>query len=324
MCLCVFPPNSASLYVKLIKTVLTSEMTCAPNGLFCGLVASLISTYKWIIKETYDETKTEHCTVCMARNVVILAHNEIPGNLTLINMQDFFEVHVEADQRVLPHLCPKLYQMIFSGINGVLKSFKYIDCTPVLAYRCPCNPESHPAEPKEFCGNKQLHCTRSRFDHPWNEKCELWGGSVSVSSTPDTENETSVPIPDISTKDSASESSLSVWDNAQRSNSVPSKLDTVPTLAELSHFNTKDGETVEIILSLAPKWKEFATELDFDADGRQLQLFIAKHYSPTESCRNVLMHWLAGNGKQPSTWRTLISLLRSPSVGEKKLASKLN
>ena len=147
---------------------------------------------------------------------------------------------------------------------------------------------------------------------------------MSVSSTPDTENEISVPIPDISTKDSASESTLSGWNNAQRSNSVPSKLDTVPTLAELSHFNTKDGETVEIILSLAPKWQEFATELDFDAEGRQLQLFKVECHGPIESCRNVLMHWLAGNGKQPSTWRTLISLLRSPSVGENKLASKLD
>ena len=94
-----------------------------------------------------------------------------------------------------------------------------------------------------------------------------------------------------------------------------------PTLAELSHYTTKSGKTVEIILSLAPKWQELATVLNFDADGRQLRLFQAERHSPSESCRNVLMHWLAGNGQQPSTWRTLISLLRS--VGEKKLASKL-
>ena len=102
---------------------------------------------------------------------------------------------------------------------------------------------------------------------------------------------------------------------------VDSKLDTEPTLAELSHYITKSGKTVDIILSLAPKWQEFATLLNFDADGRHLRLFQAERH--TDSCRNVLMHWLAGNGKQPSTWRTLISLLCSPSVGEKKLASKL-
>ena len=95
----------------------------------------------------------------------------------------------------------------------------------------------------------------------------------------------------------------------------------MPTLAELSRFEAKSGEALEIFFSLAPKWQEFATELDFDAEGRQLQLFKAEHRSPIESCRNVLMHWLAGNGKQPSTWRTLISLLRSVSEG--KLASKL-
>ena len=63
--------------------------------------------------------------------------------------------------------------------------------------------------------------------------------------------------------------------------------------------------------------------LNLDADGRQLRLFQAERHTPTESCRNVLMHWLAGNGKQPSTWRTLIFLLRSSAVGEKKLALNL-
>ena len=255
----------------------------------------------------------------MARNVAILTHNDLPGSLKLINMQDFFEVHVEADKRVLPHFCPKLRQMILSGINGVLKSFKYIDCTPALAYRCPCYPESHPAEPQEYEGVKMLRCTRSHFNQPWNEEFELWGEST----TAETESKTSELIPDYSPRDTVSDSSSNSSYGGQRSDFAPSKLDTEPILVELSHFETKCGETIEMTLSLAPKWQELATELNFDADGRQLRLFQAERYSPIQSCRNVMMHWLAGNGKQLSTWRTLISLLRSPSVGEKKLASKL-
>ena len=303
--LCSSPP---ALMVRF-KTLSTAEVTCAPNGLFCGLVASLMTTHKWMIKQTNNKTD------CMARNVVKLTNDNLPGILTLINMQDFFEVHVETEERMLPKLCPILHKMVFCCTNAVLKRFRYIDCTPVLAYQCPCNPEPHPAEPKEFFGFMNLRCTKSNSDQEWNKKCELWGQSV-TSSTPDTESETSVPTPDTSTRSNSSPN------RAQRSlDSVSSKLDNEPTLAELSHFNTKKNETVEIILSLAPKWQDFATQLDFDAEGRYLQLFVAERHGPIESCRNVLMHWLAGNGKQPSTWRTLISLLRS--VGENNLALKL-
>ena len=140
-------------------------------------------------------------------------------------------------------------------------------------------------------------------------------GGSETSSTTDTESEVT---PDTSLVDSEARS-----DSSESSDSPPSKIDTEPTLADLSQFTTKNGETIKIILSLAPKWQEFATELDFDNDGRQLQLFESDHHNAMKTCRKVLMYWLAGNGKQPSTWRTLISLLRSPSVGEGKLAWKL-
>ena len=51
---CCSPPT---LMVRF-KTLSTSEVTCSPNGLFCGLVASLMTTYKWIIKTKYNETET--------------------------------------------------------------------------------------------------------------------------------------------------------------------------------------------------------------------------------------------------------------------------
>ena len=292
--------NLPALMVRF-KTLSTSEVTCAPNGLFCGLVASLMTIHKWMIKQTKNKTD------CMARNVVKLANDKLPGILTLINMQYFFEVHTEAEERMLPKLCPILHKMVFCCTNTVLKRFRYIDCTPVLAYQCPCNPEPHPAEPKEFFGFMNLRCTESNNDQEWNKKCELWGQSA-----------TSVPTTDTSTNFNSSPN------RAQRSlDSVSSKLDNEPTLKELSHFNTKNNETVEIILSLAPKWQKVATELNFDADGRQLRLFESECRDSYKSCRDVLTHWLAGNGQQPSTWRTLIFLLRSPAVGERNLALKL-
>ena len=95
---------------------------------------------------------------------------------------------------------------------------------------------------------------------------------VNYHAPPGIMSETSVQTPDTSTRSHSS-------NRAQRSDSVPSKLDTEPTLAELSHYTTKSGETVEIILSLAPKWQEFATVLNFDADGRQLRLFQAERHT---------------------------------------------
>ena len=77
-------------------------------------------------------------------------------------------------------------------------------------------------------------------------------------------------------------------------------------------LKTSSGERIEIIKSLAPNWKEFGVLLNFDEMGSQLSLIEAQHgkNNPQACCRDMMIHWLHGNGEQPTTWRTLLGLLK--------------
>lgn len=76
-------------------------------------------------------------------------------------------------------------------------------------------------------------------------------------------------------------------------------------------LKTDYGERIEIIKSLAPDWKAFGILLNFDDRGSQLSLIEAKqgYRDPYACCREMMIHWLLGNGDQPVSWRTLLTLL---------------
>jgi hypothetical protein len=76
-------------------------------------------------------------------------------------------------------------------------------------------------------------------------------------------------------------------------------------------IKTRSGEKIEIIKSLAPEWKSFGVHFNFDDMGSQLSLIEAQHgqSNPQACCRDMMIHWLLGNGEQPTTWRTLLALL---------------
>lgn len=84
-----------------------------------------------------------------------------------------------------------------------------------------------------------------------------------------------------------------------------------PRLAQLTLLKTTEGQKVQIIQDVAPKWKDFGISLDFDPDGRTLDLIEAeqKINGPVACCRAMFQHWLAGNGA-PATWDTLMELLQ--------------
>jgi len=89
--------------------------------------------------------------------------------------------------------------------------------------------------------------------------------------------------------------------------------DSKPRLAELVTLKTRRGQSVNVIKSLAPQWKQFGLCLDFDHTGQQLDLIEAEHahesHRVVACCQEMFRHWLEGNGVQPVTWRTLIKLL---------------
>ena len=89
------------------------------------------------------------------------------------------------------------------------------------------------------------------------------------------------------------------------------QLDCRPSLRDLTMLKTSDGERFEIIKSLSPDWKAFGVLLNFDDLGSHLSLIEAQHgqTNPLACCRAMMIHWIAGNGEQPTTWRKLLDLL---------------
>ena len=55
--------------------------------------------------------------------------------------------------------------------------------------------------------------------------------------------------------------------------------DTNPRIAQLMRLKTADGEKVEIIKSLTPQWRQLGLLMDFDKDGRTVDLIKAEHQS---------------------------------------------
>jgi len=81
------------------------------------------------------------------------------------------------------------------------------------------------------------------------------------------------------------------------------------------------GEKIKIIESVAPQWKELGDLLDFDSEGRTLELIEAKQQKdPVACCREMFVTWLRGKGRE-ATWEVLIELLHE--VDQSELAKKV-
>ena len=75
-------------------------------------------------------------------------------------------------------------------------------------------------------------------------------------------------------------------------------------------MKTTTGEKIKIIESVAPQWKELGDLLDFDPEGRTLELIEVNHQmnGVFACCREMFVTWLKGNGRE-ATWEVLIELL---------------
>ena len=95
-----------------------------------------------------------------------------------------------------------------------------------------------------------------------------------------------------------------------------------PTLAQLKIMKTKTGEKIKIIESVAPQWKELGDLLDFDPEGRTLELIEANHQlrGHVACCREMFVTWLKGKGRE-ATWEVLIELL--DDIDQSELAKQV-
>ena len=70
---------------------------------------------------------------------------------------------------------------------------------------------------------------------------------------------------------------------------------------------------MKVIERAASKWETVASKLYFkDHDVRRIERDC--HYMTMHACRSVLMEWLEGKGRTPTTWDTLIKALREAEL----------
>ena len=82
-----------------------------------------------------------------------------------------------------------------------------------------------------------------------------------------------------------------------------------------------NGKTVRVIQSAASKWEIFATHLHFEVDDIK-RIRSDYHLKCQLACLEVCMEWLAGVGRKPTNWTTLITALKEAELGE--VANDLN
>ena len=74
---------------------------------------------------------------------------------------------------------------------------------------------------------------------------------------------------------------------------------------------------MEIIHTIAPHWRHLGYLLDFDNMGRTVDLIAREHpLNPVDCCAAMLIEWLKGRGSQPTTWATLIKLLKDADIND--------
>ena len=88
-----------------------------------------------------------------------------------------------------------------------------------------------------------------------------------------------------------------------------------PTMPELLKFTCADNKTINITKEIGDEYKCFGIFLLQDLKGQKVKSIKCKHLSdPSQINTEILEEWLAGKGKQPVTWTTLVEVLRDTEL----------
>ena len=102
----------------------------------------------------------------------------------------------------------------------------------------------------------------------------------------------------------------------------PSNTNVKLTMANLTSLKTAEGDKIEIIEAVAPKWKTVGYLMDFDPDGRKVDVIEAnyahKQNGVVTCCQEIFKLWLRG---KDATWEKLNEILNSS--GHKVLAEQV-
>ena len=109
----------------------------APCGLFCALVASLLSPANPLHWELLPSPTNRVSPECVVRNCIkFKLPDGGPGTVALIDSYSHFEVHVTAPGSVCSDLCPQIRTEVFQNLAAAAKAQQYSDLTPEPAFLC--------------------------------------------------------------------------------------------------------------------------------------------------------------------------------------------
>ena len=107
----------------------------APCGIFCALVASLLSPLNPLHWKLLPSHKNFVSPACVARNCIEF---QLPEGypVALIDSYTHYEVHVFAPGIVCSEVCPQIRNAIFQNLNFATKALHYTNLTPKPAFLC--------------------------------------------------------------------------------------------------------------------------------------------------------------------------------------------
>ena len=88
-------------------------------------------------------------------------------------------------------------------------------------------------------------------------------------------------------------------------------------MPELLKFTCADNKTINITKEIGNEYtiRCFGIFLLQDLNGQKVESIRCKHQSdPSQINTEILEEWLAGKGKQPVTWATLVEVLRDTEL----------
>jgi len=146
------------------------------SGVFCSVVASLLSTQNWEVMTGASEKP-----ICLYRNCFQFRHPRMPGSITLIDSfdQGYFEVHVDdnAPLEACTKFCPEIRRSVFAALpsRASVKAEVTFFCPNPKGDRC-CPSSLHLVD---MITCNYWHCSENpREVHDSLEKAEnmtVWG-----------------------------------------------------------------------------------------------------------------------------------------------------
>ena len=248
-------------------------------GVFCASVVALLSDDNvtpcpWKLKMNEDDKITPGC---LYRNCVQFTIPRHPGTITMIDSFNYIEVHLRMSSRAkakvkdLPGHCRMIRLSIVRAIRKATLALNYDYSEPEFGFGCPCEQDGfHLAI--IAASKDQWICSKDSDEFDDLEQNQL------------------------------------VWiDEVQENQESSVSLDSAPTLPQLDLLKCS-GKSLKLIQRIAAKWEQIARRLYFD---HHVISIITKD-CPLQAelaCQSVLTRWLNGEGRQPISWTTLLTVL---------------